>query len=185
MMLNRTFALIALSTAVAIGLAACTGATSISRTEQTNTYEPNQIAAAIRNGVLPAAFFGPIPGGLSAEALAARLTLPSWLGNVRPGTGAPRGYRLVLVFNPVAPVEADALCAAPAEVPTRAAGGDLAIQGAWCFWDRAASRGYLTGAPSDGGGDAALDATVGKLISALLPPKSTPADLTSKGDYPL
>lgn len=180
MKLCRTLAFTALSA----GLAACTGGTSISRIEHANTYEPNQVAAAVRNGVLPAAFFGPIPGGLSAEALATRLTLPSWLGDVRPGTGAPRGYRLVLVFNPLAPVEADTLCAAPAEVPTRAAGGDLAIQGAWCFWDRAASRGYLSSA-LPGGGDTALEATVGKLIAVLLPPQSTQADLSSRGDFPL
>jgi len=169
--------------ALSAGLVACTGGTVISRIDQNNTYEPTQVASAVRNGVLPAAVFGAIPNGITPEALAARLSLPGWLGNTRMGTGAPRGYRLVLVFNPVAPVDADALCAAPQDVPVRTGGGEFAIQGAWCFWDTAASRGYLTAAST--GGDGGLEATAGKLISVLLPSKSTQSDLSSKGDFPL
>ena len=67
----------------------------------------------------------------------------------------------------------------------RVAGGDFAIQGAWCFWDTAASRGYLATTSPGGSGDGGLEATVGKLVGVLLPPKSMQSDLSSKGDYPL
>jgi len=176
-LITKLAALVALSSA----LGACTGGIVISRIEQNNTYEPTQVASAVRNGVLPAAVFGTIPDGITPEALAARVAVPGWLGNTRMGTGAPRGYRLVLVFNPVAPVEADALCAAPQDVPVRTGGGDFAIQGAWCFWDTAASRGYLTTASA--GGDGGLDATVARLVSVLVPSKSIQSDLNNRGDF--
>ena len=180
-LIQKFAALLALSA----GLGACAGGSVISRIEQNNTYLPTEVASAVQNGVLPAAFFGTAPAGTTHEALAARVSAPGWLGGVHLGTNAPRGYRLVLVFNPLAPVEADTLCTAPQDVPVRAAGGDFAIQGAWCFWDRAASRGYLTTASPGGTSDGGLEATVGKLIAVLLPPKSMQSDLSSKGDYPL
>jgi len=180
-LITKLAALVALSSA----LGACTGGIVISRIEQNNTYEPTQVASAVRNGVLPAAFFGAAPAGTTLEALAAHVAVPGWLGGVHLGTNAPRGYRLVLVFNPLAPVDADALCAAPQDVPVRVAGGDFAIQGAWCFWDTAASRGYLATTSPGGSGDGGLEATVGKLVGVLLPPKSMQSDLSSKGDYPL
>ncbi len=182
--MKRISKLAALS-ALSVGLLACTSGTVISRIEQYNTYQPTEVASAVRNGVLPAAFFGAAPAGTTHEALAARVAAPGWLGGVHLGTNAPRGYRLVLVFNPLAPVDADTLCAAPQDVPVRVAGGEFAIQGAWCFWDRAASRGYLTTASPGSTGDGGLEATVSKLIAVLLPPKSMQSDLSSKGDYPL
>jgi hypothetical protein len=170
-----------------LGLAASVAATAqaatISRVERRTTYEPTNVAASVKNGVLPAAIYGQPYAGATPDQVAAALVPPGWLANTRIGTGAERGVRLVLVFNPAVPVEADTLCAAPEQVATMPSTGDLRVQGAWCFSDKAASRGFAVGGPVSSASDPELRDTVSALLVNILPSGSWPPDQDNRPDF--
>ena len=165
-------------------LAGCAGTPVLSRIYREQVYEPRQVTASIRDGVLPAAIVGTPFAGVDAAGLAASLSPPGWLEGTRIGAGAPRGYRLVLAFDPLVPVNPDSLCAAPETVETGPPQGKLRVQGAWCFHDRAASRAFLeTEAPREPE-DPAFRSAMRELLLALLPSTEWPADADTRSDLP-
>jgi hypothetical protein len=168
---RSTVARAILALAATAGLAGCAadGDTVITRTEVETFYSLTGVTSSIRDGVLPGAIYGTAFPGAEAAKVAAAIRPPSWTAATQVGTGAPRGYRLVLVFNPLQPVNADTLCQTPEAVATTAPGGELRVQGAWCFWDKAATRGYAVSASAPSAEDPRFQAAMGQLMAVLLP----------------
>jgi hypothetical protein len=154
--------------AAALAFPCAAGAATLTRDDVSLSYQPSMVSAASVGGV-PATLVGVPFEGADPAAVAAAVPVPGWLPTRRLAPGATGGYRVVLVFNPAAPVTADRLCTAPADVPLGAAQATFTVQAAWCFYDVAVSRVFAEGSSVASVQDDAFASTMGELMAALLP----------------
>lgn len=126
--------------------------------------------ASHENGLRTVVVGGPFDGTASAdhEKLRTMLRLPPWHQRaeftIAPDTTVSRGYRLVLVFNPAAPLSFGDACENLDGVETLAPSSTVHLHAAFCSRDRPISE-------IDGHGSK-LQAVLDQTLAGLLPPEN-------------
>lgn len=165
--------------AAALAAAGCAaGNVRLSQQDTASTYSPGEFAWAAGGRDLWVVVVGN-PFGGDAAAFEAAVTAamqgrhwgPRTNFTTTPGAGARTRYRVVLLFDPPAALNAPRLCAdAPSALPSEAAGDEVVLFAAFCHGKRLRSQVKGRIAPAAGAADPAFRELVGQVTSGLFPP---------------
>lgn len=144
---------------------------AITRVEQRSNYVASQFGAFAAAGAR-VEMRGPLPGGATAEQVAAALALPGWWPQTPlraiPPAEAGQGQRIVLIFGADGGVDIDRVCAGGGTQGVARDG--LRVGAVLCLGSRPASTATLTRAAPAAPGDPDFTAAMRNLLAALAPP---------------
>lgn len=176
---------IALISAMALALSACTGGVVVDRTWLTEPYSPGLVGYVVQDGDWYGILHGqPFVTPASAAAITAAIELPSWARDAKvvtvPGPRTRTAYRLVLTFNPVTTgTVGDEACKPAAVIPVRPATADTTIVAAtFCMFETAIAKTVGHGPVGTSPQDPAFRRLMALTMAALLPPRDAAGNET-------
>lgn len=140
-------------------------------------YDPASVRRAARDG-LPTVVHGnpfAIPRAEAERLVLSTLRMPGWHGRARfaayPSEGERRGYRLVVVLNPVRPVGHGEACRDLRDIDLGPGAATTRVHAAFCVSERPLS--HISGrAALAGPDDPALGRLLAQALDQLLPPRN-------------